>query len=69
MPILKQDGVTVWESLAICEYLADRFPATVGRRGSIRFAATPKGFTGLGLRFSPFTTFTSFRLLMSEDMQ
>lgn len=27
VPILKQDGVTVWESLAICEYLADRFPA------------------------------------------
>lgn len=26
VPILKQDGVTVWESLAICEYLADRFP-------------------------------------------
>ncbi len=27
VPVLKQDGVTVWESLAICEYLADRFPA------------------------------------------
>jgi len=26
VPILKADEVTVWDSLAICEYLADRFP-------------------------------------------
>jgi glutathione S-transferase len=26
VPILKDDEVTVWDSLAICEYLADRFP-------------------------------------------
>jgi glutathione S-transferase len=26
VPILKHGDVTVWESLAICEYLADRFP-------------------------------------------
>jgi glutathione S-transferase len=27
VPILKHGPVTVWESLAICEYLAERFPA------------------------------------------
>lgn len=27
VPILRHGEVTVWESLAICEYLADRFPA------------------------------------------
>jgi glutathione S-transferase len=27
VPILKHDGVIVWESLAIIEYLAERFPA------------------------------------------
>jgi glutathione S-transferase len=26
VPVLKDGGVTVWDSLAICEYLADRFP-------------------------------------------
>jgi len=26
VPVLKDDGTTVWDSLAICEYLADRFP-------------------------------------------
>jgi glutathione S-transferase len=26
VPVLKDDEVTVWDSLAICEYLADRFP-------------------------------------------
>jgi hypothetical protein len=49
--------------------LTDRFPATANRRGSIRFNASPKGFTGLGFRFSPFGTFTSFRLLTSKDIQ
>jgi len=49
--------------------LTDRFPDMADRRGSIRFAATPQGFTGLGLRFSPFGTFTSFRLLTSKDIQ
>lgn len=28
VPVLKHGAVTVWESLAICEYLADLFPAT-----------------------------------------
>jgi glutathione S-transferase len=27
IPVLKDGAVTVWDSLAICEYLADRFPA------------------------------------------
>lgn len=26
VPILKSDGLTVWDSLAICEWLAERFP-------------------------------------------
>ena len=27
VPVLKDGDVTVWDSLAICEYLAERFPA------------------------------------------
>ncbi len=27
VPVLKDDGVTIWDSLAICEHLAERFPA------------------------------------------
>ena len=27
VPVLKHDGIVVWESLAIIEYLAERFPA------------------------------------------
>jgi glutathione S-transferase len=27
LPVLKDGEITVWDSLAICEYLADRFPA------------------------------------------
>jgi glutathione S-transferase len=27
VPVLQHDGLTVWESLAICEYLAEQFPA------------------------------------------
>ena len=26
VPVLKDDGLVIWDSLAICEYLADRFP-------------------------------------------
>jgi len=26
LPVLKHGGITVWESLAICEYLAEQFP-------------------------------------------
>jgi len=49
--------------------LTQRFPTTVGRRGSIRFTASPKSFTGMGLRFSPFGGFTSFRFLTTPDIQ
>ena len=27
VPVLEDGGLTVWDSLAICEYLAERFPA------------------------------------------
>ena len=27
VPVLREGGLTVWDSLAICEYLAERFPA------------------------------------------
>jgi len=27
VPVLKDQGLTIWDSLAICEYLAERFPA------------------------------------------
>jgi len=27
VPVLKTDGMVIWDSLAICEYLAERFPA------------------------------------------
>ena len=27
VPVLKDDAVTVWDSIAICEYLAERFPS------------------------------------------
>jgi len=27
VPVLQHDGLTIWESLAICEYLAEQFPA------------------------------------------
>jgi hypothetical protein len=38
--------------------LPNQFPLTAGKRGIVRFQATG-GIVGLGLRFSPFGTFTS----------
>lgn len=38
--------------------LPNQFPITLGRRGVVKFQGTG-GITGLGLRFSPFGTFTS----------
>ncbi|CAN5223934.1 glutathione S-transferase family protein [soil metagenome] len=45
VPVLKDGGLTVWDSLAICEYLADRFPearlwpADAAKRALARSAA------------------------------
>jgi glutathione S-transferase len=55
VPVLKDGDVTVWDSLAICEYLADRFPAAKlwpddpGRRALGRAAAAEmhSGFPSL----------------------
>jgi hypothetical protein len=38
--------------------LPNQFPLTSGKRGFVKFQATG-GISGLGLRFSPFGTFTS----------
>jgi hypothetical protein len=38
--------------------LPNQFPLTAGKRGIVKFQATG-GLAGLGLRFSPFGTFTS----------
>ena len=69
VPVLIDGEVTVWESLAILEYLADRFPdkrvwpAAIAARAHARCAASEMhaGFTGLrttcpmnlGKRFKP----------------
>lgn len=45
--------------------VVDRFSATSGRRGIIEFENTAGGaITGLGLRFSPFGSFTSVPVLL-----
>jgi len=48
--------------------VSDRFTGTVGQRGSIYLSGSG-GITGLGLRFAPQSTFTSFPLLTSPDIQ
>jgi hypothetical protein len=45
------------------------YPATAGQRGSVYLSASPSGMAGLGLRFSPLGTLTSFPLLTSPDIQ
>lgn len=60
IPILKVDGELIWDSLAICEYLADRFPeaqlwpADPARRALARAAACEmhSGFASLRGEFS-----------------
>ena len=55
VPVLKDGDVTVWDSLAICEYLADRFPdarlwpADVAARAAARAASAEmhNGFPSL----------------------
>jgi Protein of unknown function (DUF642) len=45
----------------------DKLPATAGRRGVVRFESLGGGgLTGLGLRFSPFGTFTSVPTIMGQ---
>jgi hypothetical protein len=40
--------------------LPDKLPLTGGKRGIVQFqSSSTSGLTGLGLRFSPFGTFTS----------
>ena len=48
--------------------VSDSFPVTAGQIGSI-FLTGNTGITGLGLRFAPQSTFTSFPLLTSPDIQ
>ena len=48
--------------------VTDRFSGTAGQRGSIYLSGSA-GITGLGLRFAPQATFTSFPLLTSADIQ
>jgi len=67
--VLATDSITLPPLGHTSFILSDRFPATLNRSGSVRFASSPLGFTGLGLRFSPIQTFTSFRLLTSPDIQ
>jgi len=67
--VIATDSITLPPLGHTAFVLTDRFPSTAFKRGSIRFNASPKGFTGLGLRFSPFGTFTSFRFLTSADIQ
>jgi hypothetical protein len=49
--------------------MSQNYPATAGQRGSVYLSASPSGMAGLGLRFSPLGTFTSFPLLTSPDIQ
>ncbi|MCU1337880.1 MAG: hypothetical protein JWO19_3461 [Bryobacterales bacterium] len=48
--------------------VSDSFAGTGGQRGSIYLSGSA-GLTGLGLRFSPQGTFTSFPLVTSPDIQ
>jgi len=43
--------------------IADEWPSTAGRRGSIEFQTSGFGIGVLGLRFSPYGSFTSFNIL------
>lgn len=55
VPVLKHGTLTVWESLAICEYLAEKFPAaqlwpeSAAERAEARSLSTEMhaGFTGI----------------------
>jgi len=48
--------------------VSDRFTGTAGQVGSVYLSGSA-GLTGLGLRFAPAGTFTSFPLLTSADIQ
>jgi hypothetical protein len=47
--------------------LPSQIPVTAGKRGIVQFQSTaPGGIGGLGLRFSPFGTFTSVPTMLSQ---
>jgi len=63
------DTITLPPLARITFVMSQKYPATVGQRGSVYLSASPSGLAGLGLRFSPQGTFTSFPLLTSPDIQ
>ena len=63
------DTITLAPLARVTFVMSQRYSATVGQRGSVYLSASPSGIAGLGLRFSPLGTFTSFPLLTSPDIQ
>ncbi len=63
------DTITLQPLSRIAFAMSLQYPATAGQRGSVLLSASPSAMTGLGLRFSPLGTFTSFPLLTSPDIQ
>lgn len=67
VPVLRADGVTVWESLPICEYLAELFPGKELWPADLKKRAVARSVSGemysgfLGLR-------TNFSLNVSADL-
>jgi len=66
---IQTDTITLAPLARITFVMSQTFPATAGLRGSVYLCASPSGMAGLGLRFSPQGTFTSFPLLTSPDIQ
>ena len=66
---IQTDTITLAPLARITFVMSQRYPATAGQQGSVYLFANPSGMAGLGLRFSPLGTFTSFPLLTSPDIQ